>query len=98
MDHNTRNHIAHAADALAATGARTSQRATTDQLIIALSDLATIAGLLGQLATQTRWQLAARAVVGAHLRQAEQYAENLSQSLKNACATFAFNSSPNTAA
>jgi hypothetical protein len=98
MDHNTHHHIAQALDTLAATQAHLPQSLNADELIIALSDLAAIAGLLGQLATQTRRQLAAWATVDAHLQQAERYAENLSRSLNRACATFAFNTSPPTAA
>jgi hypothetical protein len=98
MDHNPHNHIAQAADALAARAAHTPQSLSADELIIALSDLATIAALLGELATQTRRQLADWATVGAYLQQVEQYAWDLSRSAKDACATFAFNSSRRTVA
>jgi hypothetical protein len=114
MDHNPHNHIAQAADALAARAAHTPQSLSADELIIALSDVATIAALLGELATQTRrqladWatvgaqpatrrQLADWATVGAYLQQVEQYAWDLSRSAKDACATFAFNSSRRTVA
>jgi hypothetical protein len=98
MDHNTHQHIAQALDALETTGAHPPQGLNADELIIVLSDLAAIAGLLGQLTAQTRRDLAAWATVGAHLQQAERYAENLSRSLNRACATFAFNTSPPTAA
>lgn len=47
---------------------------------------------------QTRRELAAWATVGAPLEQAERYAENLSRSLKRACSTFAFHTSPPTVA
>jgi len=98
MDHHTYHYITEAADALTATGAHTVQSLSADQHLIALSDLATIAGLLGELATQTRRQLAAWATVGAHLQQAEQHAADLRRSLNHACATFAFTTSPSTAA
>ena len=45
MDHHTYHYIAKAADALTATGAHT-QSLSADQHLIALSDLAIIAGLL----------------------------------------------------
>ena len=90
MDHNTYDYIAEAADALAATGALALQSLSAEQHLIALSDLATIAALLGELATQTRRQLAAWATVGAHLQQAEQHAADLRRSLNHACSTFAF--------
>ncbi|HZS20668.1 MAG TPA: hypothetical protein VFA63_06745 [Pseudonocardiaceae bacterium] len=97
-DHNMHQHIAAAADALAATGAHIPQRLSAEQLLVALSDLASIAGLLGELATRTRHQLAAWATVGAHLNQAEQHAADLRRSLNHACATFAFSNHPTTAA
>jgi hypothetical protein len=98
MDQSTYRYIAAAADALAATGAHAVHGLSADQHLIALSDLATIAGLLGELAAQTRQQLAAWATVGAHLRQAEQHATDLRRCLNYACATFAFNTPPPTAA
>ena len=97
-DNNTQHYITVAADALAATGAHIPQRLSTDQLLLVLSDLATIAGLVGELATRTRRQLAAWATVGAHLNQAEQHATDLHRSLNHACATFAFSTHPPTAA
>lgn len=98
MDHATHHHIAQALDFLEVTSARPPARLSTEELITALSDLAAIAGLLGQLAAQTRQHLAAWATVGAHLQQAEHHAENLSRSLKYACGTFAFATSPPAAA
>jgi hypothetical protein len=98
MDHATHQHIAQALDFLEVTSAQPPARLSADELVIALSEVAAIAGLLGQLAAQTRQQLAAWATVGAHLQQAEQHAENLSRSLKYACGTFAFATSPPTAA
>ena len=97
MDHST-HQIAQATDALTATSAHPAQIPSADELITALSDLATIAGLLGQLATQTRRHLAAWATVDAHLRQAELHAGDLRRSLHHACATFAFTTSPPTVA
>ena len=98
MDHRSHHHITQALDALETTSAHPPQGLSADELVIALSDLAAIAELLGQLATQTRRELAAWTTVGAHLQQAEQYAENLNRSLNRACATFAFNTSPPTVA
>ncbi|MGH3548016.1 MAG: hypothetical protein ACRDQU_07850 [Pseudonocardiaceae bacterium] len=98
MDHSSHDHIAQAVDALATTNAHPPQSLTADELIIAMSDLATIARLVGQLTTQTRRHLAPWATVGAHLNQAEQHAVDLSRSLHHACATFAFITSPPTAA
>ena len=98
MDHHTHHHIAQALDALTAPSPHPPQRLSADELIIAMSDLATIAGVLGQLATLTRRQLAASATVGAHLHQAEQHAGELRRSFNHACATFAFTTSPPTAA
>jgi hypothetical protein len=98
MDHHTHHHIAQAIDTLSATSADPPQNLSADELIIAISDLATLAGLLGQLATHTRRQLAAWATVSAHLHQAEQHAGDLRRSLNHACATFAFTTSPPTAA
>lgn len=100
MDHttenNTQHYIAAAADALAATGAHVPGNLSTDQFLLVLSDLATIAGLVGELATRTR-QLAAWATVAAHLNQAEQHATDLRRCLNHACARFAFNTHPPTA-
>jgi hypothetical protein len=98
MDHNTHHHVSQALDALTTTSADPAQNLSAEQLIITISDLATIAGLVGQLATQTRRQLAAWATVGAHLHQAEQHADDLRRALNHACATFAFTASPPTAA
>ncbi|MGH3843609.1 MAG: hypothetical protein ACRDS0_19515 [Pseudonocardiaceae bacterium] len=97
MDKRPQHHIADAADALTATGGHPPQ-GSADELIIALSDLATIAALLGQLATQTSRHLAAWPTVGTHLQQAEQHAEDLSRCFNHACATFAFANPPTTAA
>jgi hypothetical protein len=98
MDHHIHHHIAQAVDALTAPSPHPPQSLTTDELIIAMADLATLAGLLGHLAAQTRRQLAAWATVGAHLYQAEQHAGELRRCLNHACATFAFTTSPPTAA
>ncbi|HZD15823.1 MAG TPA: hypothetical protein VE196_12015 [Pseudonocardiaceae bacterium] len=95
MDHHPHHHIA---DALEATSAHPAQSRSPDELIIAMSDLATIAGLLGQLATQTRRHLAAWATVEPHLHQAEQHASDLSRSLRHACGTFAYANPSSTAA
>ena len=95
MDHHIHHHIAQAVDALTAPSPHPPQSLTADELIIAMADLAT---LLGQLAAQTRRQLAAWATVGAHLYQAEQHASELRRCLNHACATFAFTTSPPTAA
>jgi hypothetical protein len=67
MDHATHQHIAQALDFLEVTSAQPPARLSADELVIALSEVAAIAGLLGQLAAQTRQQLAAWATVGAHL-------------------------------
>ncbi|NMH99375.1 hypothetical protein [Pseudonocardia acidicola] len=98
MDPRPLNDIAHAIDAVAATSAYPPQGLGTDQLVVAMSDLAVIAGLIGELAARARWQLAAWATVGAHLQQAEQHAGELDRSLSHACATLAFNASPRPAA
>ncbi|MDQ2883478.1 MAG: hypothetical protein M3Y48_20545 [Actinomycetota bacterium] len=98
MDHSPHDHIAQAVDALATTSVHPPQGLTADELIIAMSDLATIVRLVGRLATQTRRHLAPWVTVGAHLNQAEQHAADLSRSLHHACATFAFTTSPPTAA
>jgi hypothetical protein len=100
MDHTTEDnmHLCIAAAALAASGACLPPRLSADQLLLVLSDLASIAGLLGEFATRTRRQLAAWATVGAHLDQAEQHAADLRRSLNHAGATLAFSSHPPTAA
>jgi hypothetical protein len=97
MDHHN-HHIAQAVDALAAPNPHPPQSLTADELVIAVADLATLAGLLGQLTTQTRRQLAAWTTVGAHLHQAEQHAGEFRRCPNHACATFAFTTSPPTAA
>jgi len=94
----THHHIAEAADTLAATSGHCLHNLGSDQFLITMSDLASIAGLLGELATQTRRQLAACATVDAHLQQAEQQAADLRRCLNNACAAFAFSNVPPTAA
>ncbi|MGH3831654.1 MAG: hypothetical protein ACRDRS_14605 [Pseudonocardiaceae bacterium] len=98
MDRNTHHHVTQALDALEATGAHPPQSLSPDELVVALSDLAAIAGLLGQLAAQTRRQLAVWTTVGTHLQQAERYAENLNRALNRACATAACTTLPPTAA
>jgi hypothetical protein len=98
MDDHTSHHIAQAVDALTGPRPQPVHSLNADELIIALADLATLAGLLGELATHTRRQLAAWATVGAHLYQAEQHASELRRCLNHACAAFAFTTSPPTAA
>jgi sterol desaturase/sphingolipid hydroxylase (fatty acid hydroxylase superfamily) len=98
MDHHNHHHLAQAVDALTASHPHPAHTLTPDELVIAMADLATLAGLLGQLAAQTRRQLAPWATVGAHLYQAEQHAGQLRRCLSHACATFAFTTSPPTAA
>ena len=48
MDHHTHHLIAQALDALTAPSPHPPQRLSADELIIAMSDLATIAGVLGR--------------------------------------------------
>lgn len=97
MNHHTHHHIAQAVEAMSAPSAHHPQKLSADELVIAISDLATLADLLGQFAARTRWQLAAWATVTAHLHQAEQHAGDLRRSLNHACATFAFLSPPTAA-
>ncbi|HEV7908542.1 MAG TPA: hypothetical protein VGP03_10395 [Pseudonocardiaceae bacterium] len=92
MGHSKQQHIAKAFEELAATRAHQSDTSSDSELLIAMSDLAAISGLVGQLATQTRQELAEWATVGPHLRQAQEFADGLARCLNHAAGTLAFNS------
>jgi hypothetical protein len=91
MNHGRQAHIERALTALAATEAHKGCAPGAAELVVSLSDLAAIAGLLGQLAGCTRQELADWATVGTHLHQAQEYAQGLARCLNHAAGTLAFN-------
>jgi hypothetical protein len=97
-DQPGRDRLAWAADVLAAIAAHDGRPLADRDVVIALADLAVIAGAIGALTGQTRGQLAAWATVDAHLRQAHLYAQDLQRCLHHACATFAYAMRPPRAA
>jgi hypothetical protein len=78
------------AQALNAVAAHPPHNPSADELVVAMSDLATIAELLGRLTIQTRDQLAAWATVSAHLQYDEQQAADLSRTFHHVAAIYAF--------
>jgi len=93
-----RNRLGWAADVLAAIADRRARPLPDRDVVIALADLAMIAGSIGALTDQTRAQVAAWATVVAHLRQARLYAQDLQRCLNHACAAFAYATCPATPA
>jgi hypothetical protein len=91
MSHTRQHHITQAADALAAATSHPAGDSSDTELLIAMSDLASIAELVGQLITDDRHELAQWATVTAHLQQAHDYADGLTRSVNHACGTLAFN-------
>jgi hypothetical protein len=91
MSHTRQHHIIQAADALAATTSHPAGRSSDSELLMATSNLASIAELVGQLVADYRYELAQWATVTAHLQQAHDYADDLARSLNHACGTLAFN-------
>jgi hypothetical protein len=67
---------------------------TTEDLVVELADLATIARLIGELLIERRTRFADWTPVDAQLRQAHALAVDLNRSLNHACAAFAFATLP----
>ena len=91
MSHTRQQHITQAADALSATTSHPAGGSSEHELLVAVSDLASIAELVAQLIKYYRYELAEWATVTAHLQQAHGDAHDLARSLKHACGTLAFN-------
>jgi len=86
------DHIARAHAALAASTAHRLEAGSDSDALAALSELSSIAGLVGEIAAQYRWETAEWATVGAHLDQAREYTAALTRCLDHARGTLAFNS------
>lgn len=98
MNHGRQHHISGALAALEAVSAHRDADDDGEDLVIVLSDLASIAKQVGILAGQAEVELAPWLTVGAHLRQARDQAAGLARSLNHACGTWAFNEQASAAA
>jgi hypothetical protein len=92
MSHDKQDHIARAHAVLAAGTAHRTDTTNDGEVLDALSDLACMAKLVGEIAGQYRWETAEWVTVGAHLQQAQEYATGLARCLDHAGGTLAFNS------
>lgn len=90
MSFARRDHVAQARDALAATDAYRGEAPSVGDQVTTVSDLATIARLIEDLAGQTRRDLAEWLTVGAHLQQAQLYATDLARCLDHARSLLAY--------
>ena len=95
--HRMRYHIACVSDILNTTATTPARCLTTEDLVVELAELATIARLVGELLSQRRPRFADWLPVDAHLRQAQACAGDLHRGLNHASATFAFATLPVTA-
>lgn len=85
MTHTPQDHIAHAVDALSAVFAHPDRACGDCDILVALSELSSIATLAGQLVGDYERALRRRATVAPQLDQAREHATALSQALKRAC-------------
>ena len=92
MSHAKHDDIARAYAALAASTTHQANATSDSDVLSALSDLACMAKLVGQIAGRYRWETAEWVTVGAHLQQAQEYATGLARCLDHAGGTLAFNS------
>jgi len=92
-----RDPIARVADILDAIDTPPARCLTTEDLVVELADLATIARRIGERLTEQRPRFADWVPADGQLRQAQACAADLNRWLNHACAGFAFATLPATA-
>lgn len=93
MANSRQDQISRALEALVTTAAQHPDTGGDRELVASISDLAAIAGALGELAKQARREVAGWATVVPHLEQAQDYAQGLGRCLNHASGTLDYNSS-----
>lgn len=93
MGNSRKDHITSALAALVSTADHQDRAAGDRELVVTMTDLASISELVGQLAQQTHRDVAGWATVAPHLQLAEEYAQGLARCLNHASGTLEYNSS-----